>query len=138
MTPPDLTALVDVMQRQLDRAELEAKEQQQRDEALRLEMDRLREEAFEARARADLLEAEHLRTKSKLREHQLTELLFRLEALAAAKLLDSEELERIEDAIADAEGDDGDQVAQMAALSGKMVSDRALARQLRRKFCARA
>ena len=63
----------------------------------------------------------------------------RLEALSAANLLSDDERDAIEDIIADASsdgsntGDSEDVVFEILALSGKMVADRAFARQLRRR-----
>ena len=58
----------------------------------------------------------------------------RVEALHSAKLLDDEHLYIIEDIIADSETGDI-RVSQLIALSDKMTSDKAFARQLRRKYC---
>ena len=141
--------------------------QQAREDRMRAEMDRLREEAVEGRVRSELqaqVEREReqrerkesearLRTEmradvgeSKLRERQLAALQSRLESLHASNLLSDEDLYQVEDVIADsfeeqqdssAEGGGG-QLAKMVLLSEKVPGDAALARQLRRKFCAGA
>jgi hypothetical protein len=77
---------------------------------------------------------------------QVAELQARLESLRAAKILSDEELYALEDVIADdvevaleggakggVEPTQG-AVPRMVALSGRMVSDAAFGRQLRRKF----
>ena len=67
-------------------------------------------------------------------QRQLPALQARLEALHTAKLLQDEELYVIEDAIADSEDmEEGGCVPKLIALSAKMPSDRAFARQLRRR-----
>ena len=58
----------------------------------------------------------------------------RRDTLHATKLLADEDLYAVEDAIADSEeGAEDDRVPTLLALSGKMASDRAFARQLTRK-----
>ena len=55
----------------------------------------------------------------------------------AARLLLDDELYKLEDIVADAleeEGEAGERVARLVALSGRVSGDAALARQLRRKF----
>ena len=75
------------------------------------------------------------------RQRQLAALQSRLESMHTCKLLSDEELCKVEDIIADSveeEGEDeesgGEQVAKLVALSERLTSDAALARQLRRKF----
>ena len=70
---------------------------------------------------------------------QLTALQTRLQNLHACKLLADEELYKVEDMIADSldeeeEGGGGGHVAKLVALSERMASDAAFARQLRRKI----
>ena len=86
-------------------------------------------EAAETKVREGAVE-----TKRARRAEQLGALQHRLEVLHQAQLLKDEELYDVEDAIADSEaGADGDRVPTLVALSGKMSSDRAFARQLIRK-----
>jgi hypothetical protein len=88
------------------------------------EIDQLREAAFGVREAA-------------LREQQVALLQSRLELLLSSKLLTEDELYVIEDVVADsteaAPGDD--RVPLLLALSAKMVTDKAFARQLKRKYC---
>ena len=72
-----------------------------------------------------------------MQEQQLVALQARIDSLVAATLLSDDERDAIEDAMADAVegGDEAGFAAQMAALVEKFRSDRALARQLRRKYC---
>ena len=83
-------------------------------------------------AQAELLKYKH--SLSNEHQRQLPALQARLEALHTAKLLQDEELYVIEDAIADSEDvEEGGCVSKLIALSAKMPSDRAFARQLRRR-----
>lgn len=130
---------------------LEARLREQAVEGAKLAMEgKLREQAAEARLREQALEYEaklreqalELRERAleaKLRDQTLqakmTGLLqARLEALHSSKLLDDEELYAIEDIIADSETGDV-RVSQLITLSDKMKSDKAFARQVRRKYC---
>jgi hypothetical protein len=122
---------------QTQRQEMEAQRQE-----VELKMERLRDEAIEARVQAAVEQerkaAERLRaevTTAQLRDHQLAVLQSRLEALRAAKLVSDDELYAAEDALADSlEGADDDRAARLIALSGRMPSDASFSRQLRRKF----
>jgi predicted nuclease with TOPRIM domain len=106
------------------RHEYEAKLQQQQAQA-KAETDQLREAAHESKLREQAL---------KIREQQVVALQARLDALQAAKLLADEDLYAVWDAIADSEeAAEDDRVPALLSLSGKMVSDRAFARQLQRK-----
>ena len=110
--------LADRIQTKMDtqKAELEAKI-----EAQRLEID------------AQKKETHKLRDQQHQQQH-LVALQARLEALHHAKLLGDEDLYVVEDAIADSGGEVGDgRVPALIALSSKMASDRAFARQLKRK-----
>jgi hypothetical protein len=144
-----LTEVSAFMTEQLDR-------QREHDEKLREEMVTLREAAVESRLRAQAAESklreqaiEHRHTLCIEQQRQLPALQARLEALHAAKLLGDEDLYAVEDAIADssfegrsapAQGEEekeeeegGNQrVARLIALSAKVTSDRAFARQLQR------
>ena len=116
---------------QTQRQEMEAQRQE-----LELKMERLRDEAIEARVQAAVEQEWKAATAAQLRDHQLAALQTRLEALQAAKLLTDDELYAAEDAIADSlEGSDDDRVAAgLIVLSGRMPSDASFSRQLRRKF----
>jgi hypothetical protein len=120
-------------------------------EAQRLENDKLRTEAAEATVRAEMQAkvdgasaakaAADTRVEAaaaRLRDQQLIALQARLEALSAGKLLTDDELFAVEDVIADSsvEASGDDQVAMLLALSARMASDSAFARQLRRKVVA--
>ena len=105
-------------------------------EAQRVEMDKLREEAMQAKLEA---------AETKVREGavvvlQTIALQVRFEALHAAKMLSDVELHAVEDIIADSSdessADSDGRVSAMLALSIKMPSDRAFARQVSRKFAA--
>ena len=88
----------------------------------------------EAEAEAKLQALKYKHSLSNERQRQLPALQARLEALHAAKLLQDEELYVIEDAIADSEDvEEAGCVSKLIALSAKMPSDRAFARQLRRR-----
>ena len=119
---------------------------EQRMNEYKVDIERMRTEATESRMQAlqaeaklqvAAAEAEVLKYKHSLsNEHQrqLPALQARLEALHTAKLLQDEELYVIEDAIADSEDvEEGGCVSKLIALSAKMPSDRAFARQLRRR-----
>ena len=72
------------------------------------------------------------------RHREVVALQTRLEALHNAQLLSDDERDAIEDIIADGSddvtvGDGSDALSDILALSGKMVADRAFARQLRRR-----
>ena len=90
-------------------------------EDAKAEMEKMREEATEAR-------------DARLRDQQLVLLQGRLEKLHSSKLLTDEEMWSIEDLIGDsAEGLEEDRVGLLIALSARMAADAAFARQLRRK-----
>ena len=90
-------------------------------EDAKTEMEKMREEATEAR-------------DARLRDQQLVLLQGRLEKLHSSKLLTDEEMWSIEDLIGDsAEGLEEDRVGLLIALSARMAADAAFARQLRRK-----
>ena len=87
-----------------------------------------------AAAEAEVLKHQYKHSLSNEHQRQLPALQARLEALHTAKLLQDEELYVIEDAIADSEDvEEGGCVSKLIALSAKMPSDRAFARQLRRR-----
>ena len=124
----------------VERQEMVAKLQQQQAaakaefEAKQTETDQLREAAHESQLREVDRESKLREQAVKLREQQVAALQARLESLLAAKLLADEELHAVEDVIADSEeAADGDRVPALLALSSKMASDRAFARQLQRK-----
>ena len=73
--------------------------------------------------------------RSRLRDQQLVALQARLGALHEAKLLGDEEVFAVEDVIADCDAQD-DRVSALLSLSAKMATDKAFARQLRRKYAA--
>ncbi len=123
-------------------------QQREHDQRMRQELKAERRELEDklaqrdAQAKADresmLSEVEELRA-SKLRDIQVVALQIRLEALHAAKLLQDDERDAVEDIVADGIGTDlsigrRDVVAELLALSTQMVSDRSFARQLRRKY----
>jgi hypothetical protein len=120
-------------------------------EAQRLENDKLRTEVAEASIRAEMqakvdgaaaakaaAETRVEAAAARLRDQQLIALQARLEALGAAKLLTDDELFAVEDVIGDSSGEalGDDQVAMLLALSARMATDSAFARQLRRKVVA--
>ena len=107
-------------------------------EAQRLENDKLRTEVAEARVRVEMQAKIDGAAAARLRDQHLIALQGRLEALSAAKLLTDDELFAVEDVIADSSGDASadDQVAMLLALSARMATDSAFARQLRRKVVA--
>ena len=84
----------------------------------------------------ELLEQRQTDAVLQLRDQQLALLQARLEAMHASRLLSDEELYRVEDVIADSDvaEPESDQLPQLVALSQKMKSDAAFARQVRRKF----
>ena len=115
---------------------------------MRMEMEKLREEAMEAKLQAvkteaetklqlqlqlQAAEAERAISDAKLHEHELAALQSRLERLLASKLLTEEETFAIEDIIADESPEDG-RVTALISLSSKMTADGGFARQLRRKY----
>jgi hypothetical protein len=106
-----------LLEKQQDRMEERMEKQNEKIERLRQETEALR--------------------AGRLREQQLVALQARIDGLVAATLLSDDERDAIEDAMADAAegGDEAGFAAQMAALAEKFRSDRALARQLRRKYC---
>eukprot|EP01052_Picozoa_sp_SAG31_P044090 SAG31_NODE_7566_length_1652_cov_1.643915_1_plen_305_part_00 len=112
--------------------DMEAKLAKQDHQLQKLQADllqsKLREQTLEAQLREHALEF-------KLRDLQLAVLQARIESLHGQQLIADEDLHAIEDAIADNEpgGDEDDRVAKLVALSMKMPSDRAFARQLQRK-----
>ncbi len=115
--------VVRLLEGQLEAHQQEIKAQRQALEKQHSELGEYREQALEGKLREQAVEA------------KMAGLLqARLEALHGAKLLDDEELYTIEDIIADSETGDV-RVPQLIALSDKMTSDKAFARQLRRKYC---
>ena len=127
-----------------DRAEAKAEKARQEAKAQKAEMEAKLEE-MEAKLEQQRQQNAKLREQALLREQtQIAALQSRVQALHAAQLLGDEELYRLEDIIVDggcdiddgAAGGEGESrvVAQMVALSGRMVADGAFARQLRRKF----
>jgi hypothetical protein len=114
------------MEARMDKQTAEAKAEM---EAQRLENDKLRTEAAETRVES---------VAARLRDQQLIALQARLEALSAAKLLTDDELFAVEDVIGDSSGEASgdDQVTMLLALSARMATDSAFARQLRRKVVA--
>jgi hypothetical protein len=119
-------------------------DQRGQDQQMRMEIEKLREEAVEAklqtvRAEAEtklqLQAAERAISDAKLHEQQLAALQSRLERLLASKLLTDEETFAIEDIIAD-ESPEDDRVTALISLSSKMTVDGGFARQLRRKYVA--
>ena len=106
------------------------------------EMEKLRSEAVEAKmlalkaeTAAEVQAAKAEVVRSRLRDQQLVALQSRLDALHEAKLLGDEEVFAVEDIIADCDAQD-DRVSALLSLSAKMATDKALARQLRRKYAA--
>ena len=147
------------MEARMDKQAVEAKAQMEAQraeakaemEAQRLENDKLRAEVAEASIRAEMQAkvdgasaakaAADTRVEAaaaRLRDQQLIALQARLEALSAAKLLSDDELFAVEDVIGDSSGEASgdDQVAILLALSARMATDSAFARQLRRKVVA--
>ena len=121
---------------------------EQRMNEYKVDIERMRTEATESRmqalqaeaklqvaaAEAEVLKYQYKHSLSNEHQRQLPALQARLEALHTAKLLQDEELYVIEDAIADSEDvEEGGCVSKLIALSAKMPSDRAFARQLRRR-----
>ena len=110
----------------LSDCEVKLEEQRQEHEA---KVERLQAEAMEARVQAAAAWVS-----------KVTSLQVRLEALYDAKLLEDDEMQIIEDKVADAIGaaesdDDARECAkQMVKLSDGIVSEKVFARQLRRKF----
>jgi len=136
------------MEARMDKQASEAKAEM---EAQRLENDKLRTEVAEASVRAEMqakvdgaaaakaaAETRLEAAAARLRDQQLIALQARLEALGAAKLLSDDELFAVEDAIGDSSGEASgdDQVTMLLALSARMATDSAFARQLRRKVVA--
>ena len=118
-----------------ERAHLEQK-RQEADAKFNAEVADLRRELDKQRQEADAKSnAETADLRRRLGEQQLMVLHVRLERLHEAKLLDDEALFLAEDAIADSEdATAGERVSKLFALSTKMSSDRAFARQLKRLF----
>ena len=120
------------------RRELETHRQEAKAEAaeFRRELETQRQEAkAEAKAEAAQFRQE-LETQRQASEAatQVAMLQARLETLHGAQLLDEEVLYLAEDAIADCEDlAADDKISRLIALSTKMTSDRAFARQLQRK-----
>ena len=113
-------------------------------EAQLKEMEKLRAEAVEAKmlalkaetaAEVQAAEAALTASDARLRDQQLVALQSRLDALHQAKLLGDEEVFAVEDVIADCDAQD-DRVSALLSLSAKMATDKAFARQLRRKYAA--
>ena len=114
-----------------ERREMKAEMQAQRVE-MRAEMDA----KMEAHSQAAKLREQQVATRATAAE--LITLQARLEALSAAQLLTDDELYLVEDIIADAANvAEDEQVAMLIDLSGRMVADKAFARQLRRKVTSR-
>jgi hypothetical protein len=114
-----------------ERREMKAEMQAQRVE-MRAEMDA----KMEAHSQAAKLREQQVATRATAAE--LITLQARLEALCAAKLLTDDEHDLVEDVIADAANvAEDEQVAMLIDLSGRMVADKAFARQLRRKVTSR-
>ncbi len=106
----------------------EKMERQKFESNLKAELERSKEEMKEA------LEFSLRAKQQHLRDGELAILLARLETLHEAQLLGDDELHAVEDAIADSEeATDVDVVSKLIALSKKMRSDRAFARQLTRR-----
>ena len=126
------------MERQLKEAKRDKAELKAEMEAQRLENDKLRTEAAEATVRAEMQAKVDGAASARLRDQQLIALQARLEALSAAKLLTDDELFAVEDVIADSSGEPSgdDQLTMLLALSARMATDSAFARQLRRKVVA--
>ena len=114
-----------------ERTVAEAKMEQQR-QASEAKMEQHRQEA-----KAEAVEfRQELETQRQASEAatQVAMLQARLETLHGAQLLDEEVLYLAEDAIADCEDlAADDKISRLIALSTKMTSDRAFARQLQRK-----
>ena len=126
-------------------------DQRGQDQQMRMELEKLRDEAVEAKLQAvraeaetklqaaetklQLQAAERAISDAKLHEQQLAALQSRLERLLASKLLTDEETFAIEDIIAD-ESPEDDRVTALISLSSKMTVDGGFARQLRRKYVA--
>ena len=123
------------MEARMDKQALEARAEM---EAQRIENDKLRTEVAEASVRAEMQAKVDGAASVRLRDQQLIALQARLEALSAAKLLTDDELFAVEDVVGDSsvEASGDDQVAMLLALSARMASDSAFARQLRRKVVA--
>ena len=128
------------MEARVDKQAAEAKAEM---EMQRLENDKLRGEVnakllAEASLRAEMQAQLDGAAAARLRDQQLVALQARLEALGAAKLLTDDELFAVEDVIGDSSGEASgeDQVTMLLALSARMASDSAFARQLRRKVVA--
>ena len=99
---------------------------------MRAEMDA----KMEAHSQAAKLREQQVATRATAAE--LITLQARLEALSAAQLLTDDEHDLVEDIIADAANvTEDEQVAMLIDLSGRMVADKAFARQLRRKVTSR-
>ena len=110
-----------------ERTVAEAKMEQQSQEA-KAEAAEFRRELETQRQEAEAA------TRTWHRDQQVAVLQARLETLHGAQLLDEEVLYLAEDAIADCEDlAADDMISQLIALSTKMTSDRAFARQLQRK-----
>jgi hypothetical protein len=115
-----------------------------REDKLRQDADKLREQAAEARGRAEMrAEMQPKLAVEAISDEQLAALQARLQSLHAAKLLTDDELYSIEDTIADCVEVKStapvtmpavDQVLKILSLSESIAADGSLARQLRRKF----
>ncbi len=128
-----------------ERSVAEAKIEQQRQEAKaeaagfrrELEMQRQEAKAEAVELRRELetqREESEAATRAWHRDQQIAVLQARLETLHGAQLLDEETLYLAEDAIADCKDlAADDKISRLTALSTKMTSDRAFARQLQRK-----
>ena len=151
MSLMEVSALIaEQLDKQRDHTKEQVKELRDHDGKVQQEMDRLREEAAKAQGRAEMQskvdELREAAVEARLRENrtrdqQLVALQARLEALSAAKLLTDEELYAVEDIIADAaeaaeDASRDDRAEMLLGLSGRIVSDTAFARQLRRKVAS--
>ena len=125
-----------------ERREMKEEMQAQREEQvaaearLRVEMRAEMDAKMDAHSQAAKLREQQVATRATAAE--LITLQARLEALSAAKLLTDDEHDLVEDIIADAANvAEDEQVAMLIDLSGRMVADKAFARQLRRKVTSR-
>lgn len=103
---------------------------------MQTQTDKLREEAFSSKLQATEAKLRVEMHETRQRDQQLDALQSRIEALHEANLLTDEDLHMVEDAVADSEctrTEERDRVDRLIALSLRMSSDRAFARQLQRK-----
>jgi hypothetical protein len=124
----DLSALLEIVQQQAERAEAKLQAQRQVE-------DKLRAELCDTRLEARALAAEMKHSKEMAALERVQGLQVRLQAMHEAQLLTDELLFSIEDMIADcADTSNDERVSQLIVLSTKMVGDATFARQLRRRF----